>query len=185
METENKCITVAYKLYATADGERELIEEATEKHPFRFITDLGTTLDVFENQIKNLNKGDKFEFTVPCANAYGEYNEEHVIDVPKNIFEVDGHFDAEAFSTDKIIPLINADGQRIYGSVVEVLSDTVVMDMNHPLAGDDLTFIGKVIESRIATGKEIEEALATVNGEGCCGCHDGDCESGCECNGCR
>ncbi|KAA6351130.1 FKBP-type peptidyl-prolyl cis-trans isomerase SlyD [termite gut metagenome] len=185
METENKCITVAYKLYTTEDGERELIEEATEKHPFQFITGLGTTLDIFENQIKGLNKGDKFEFTIPCADAYGEYDDEHVISLPKNIFEVDGHFDAEAFSKDKIIPLINADGQRIYGSVVEVLPDAVVMDMNHPLAGDDLTFIGKVIESHIATDKEIEETLAMVSGDGCGSCHDGDCESGCGCNGCH
>ncbi|KAA6309365.1 FKBP-type peptidyl-prolyl cis-trans isomerase SlyD, partial [termite gut metagenome] len=90
METENKCITVVYKLYTTENGERELIEEATEKHPFQFITSLGTTLDIFENQIKGLNKGDKFEFTIPCADAYGEYNEEHVINLPKNIFEVNG-----------------------------------------------------------------------------------------------
>ncbi|KAA6304937.1 FKBP-type peptidyl-prolyl cis-trans isomerase SlyD, partial [termite gut metagenome] len=90
METANKYITVSYKLYTTEDGEKDLIEETTANTPFQFITGLGNTLEAFEDQIKNLNKGDTFEFTVPYAEAYGEYNDDHVIDLPKNMFEVDG-----------------------------------------------------------------------------------------------
>ncbi|KAA6304119.1 FKBP-type peptidyl-prolyl cis-trans isomerase SlyD, partial [termite gut metagenome] len=44
---------------------------------------------------------DTFEFTIPYAEAYGEYNDDHVIDLPKNMFEVDGRFDAEAISEDR------------------------------------------------------------------------------------
>ena len=54
MET-NKYITVAYKLYAIEDGEREFTEEATVEHPFQFISGLGLTLDAFESQIKGLD----------------------------------------------------------------------------------------------------------------------------------
>ena len=65
METaENKYITVAYKLYTTEDGEKDLVEEAKAEHPFQFISGLGTTLEAFESQIAPLNKGDKFEFTI-------------------------------------------------------------------------------------------------------------------------
>lgn len=51
MET-NKYITVAYKLYAIEDGERDFTEEATTEHPFQFISGLGLTLEAFENQLK-------------------------------------------------------------------------------------------------------------------------------------
>lgn len=45
------------------------------------------------------------------------------------------------------------------GTVVEVKPDVVVVDMNHPLAGADLTFVGEVIESRPATNEEIQEIV--------------------------
>lgn len=75
IEMENKYITVAYKLYSIEDGEREFTEEATVEHPFQFISGLGLTLDAFEEQIKSLNAGDKFDFTIACTDAYGEYDE--------------------------------------------------------------------------------------------------------------
>lgn len=182
METaENKYITVAYKLYTTEDdGTKELMEEAKAEHPFQFISGLGTTLEAFESQIDNLKKGDKFDFTIPFADAYGEYDEEHVIELPKNIFEVEGRFDSDHIYPGNVIPLMNAEGQRLNGSVVEVKADVVVMDMNHPLAGEDLTFVGEVIENRPATNEEIQEMVKMMTGEGGCGCGCGDCGDGCD-----
>ena len=59
METvENKYITLAYKLYTIENGEKEFTEEAPAEHPFQFISGLGLTLESFENQVKDLNKGD-------------------------------------------------------------------------------------------------------------------------------
>lgn len=186
METaENRYITVAYKLYTTEeDGTKELMEEAKAEHPFQFISGLGTTLEAFESQIVNLKKGDKFEFTIPFAEAYGEYDEEHVIELPKNIFEVDGKFDNEHIYPGNVIPLMNSEGQRLNGSVVEVKPEVVVMDMNHPLAGEDLTFAGEVIENRPATNEEIQEMVKMMTGEGGCGCGDcgSDCGDGCGSN---
>lgn len=180
--TENKYITVAYKLYTTdEDGKKELMEEAKADHPFQFISGMGTTLEAFESQIVPLNKGDKFEFTIPSADAYGDYDEEHVIELPKNIFEIDGKFDSEHIYPGNIIPLMNSEGQRLNGSVVEVKADTVVMDMNHPLAGEDLTFAGEVIESRPATNEEIQELVKMMTSGGGCGCGCDDCGDGCDC----
>ena len=114
METvENKYITVAYKLYTMEDGEKELFEEAKAEHPFQFISGLGTTLEDFENQITALSKGDKFDFTIPADKAYGQYDEQHVIDLPKNIFEIDGKFDSERIKEGNIVPLMTGDGQLL------------------------------------------------------------------------
>ena len=124
METvENKYITLAYKLYTIENGEKEFTEEAPAEHPFQFISGLGLTLESFENQVKDLNKGDKFDFTIKAEEAYGEYDEEHVIDLPKNIFEIEGKFDSERVVEGAVIPLMTSEGQRINGSVVEVKDD--------------------------------------------------------------
>ena len=176
----NKYITVAYKLYTIEDGERELTEEATVAHPFQFISGLGLTLEAFEEQLKDLNPGEKFDFTIAASDAYGEYDEDHVIDLPKDIFLIDGKFDNEHIVEGAVIPLMTAEGQRINGSVVEVKEDVVVMDMNHPLAGCDLNFVGEIVTNRPATNEELAETARMMSGgcSGCCG--DGDCsEEGC------
>ena len=179
METvENKYITLAYKLYTIENGEKEFTEEAPAEHPFQFISGLGLTLESFENQVKDLNKGDKFDFTIKAEEAYGEYDEEHVIDLPKNIF------DSERVVEGAVIPLMTSEGQRINGSVVEVKDDVVVMDMNHPLAGCDLNFVGEITENRPATNDELSEMARMMSGGGCSGgcgggCNCGDCSSEC------
>jgi FKBP-type peptidyl-prolyl cis-trans isomerase SlyD len=181
METvENKYITVAYKLYSIENGEKEFTEEAPVEHPFQFISGLGLTLESFENQVKDLNKGDKFDFTIKAEEAYGEYDEEHVIDLPKNIFEIEGKFDSERVVEGAVIPLMTSEGQRINGSVVEVKDDVVVMDMNHPLAGCDLNFVGEVTENRPATNDELAEMARMMSGGGC----GGGCNGGCDCGDC-
>ena len=179
METvENKYITVAYKLYAIEDGEKDFTEEATAEHPFQFISGLGLTLESFEDQVKDLKAGDKFDFTIACADAYGDFDEEHVIDLPKQIFEVDGKFDSERIVAGNVVPLMTSEGQRINGTVQEIKADVVVMDMNHPLAGCDLNFVGEVIESRPATNEELAEIARMMSGGGCsCGCDS--CGDGC------
>ena len=181
METvENKYITLAYKLYSIENGEKEFTEEAPAEHPFQFISGLGLTLESFENQVKDLNKGDKFDFTIKAEEAYGEYDEEHVIDLPKNIFEIEGKFDSERVVEGAVIPLMTSEGQRINGSVVEVKDDVVVMDMNHPLAGCDLNFVGEVTENRPATNDELAEMARMMSGGGC----SGGCNGGCDCGDC-
>lgn len=184
MKAENKYITVAYKLYTTDDnGEKELVEEAPKDHPFQFISGLGTTLEFFEKELVNLEKGAQFEFTIPAEEAYGEYMDEHVINLPKNMFEIDGRFDDKMIAPGNVVPLMDSEGHRLNGTVVEVQEEIVIMDMNHPLAGDDLTFVGEVVESREATPEEIQGMIAMISGEGGCNCGcdscgDGDCGDG-------
>ncbi|MBR6433111.1 MAG: FKBP-type peptidyl-prolyl cis-trans isomerase [Bacteroides sp.] len=176
METiENKYITVAYKLYAVENGEKDFTEEASAEHPFRFISGLGMTLEAFETQIKDLKVGDKFDFTIAASEAYGDYDDDHVIELPKEVFFIEGKFDDERVTKGAVLPLMTSDGQRVNGSVVEVKDDVVVMDMNHPLAGCDLNFAGEVVMSRPATNDEIAEAARMMGGG--CGC--GDCGDGC------
>lgn len=175
-EIEHKYIVVSYELHTTENGEDKVIEKATEERPFSYLTGFGMTLDAFEKETEKLQTGDDFEFTLPQDQAYGEYVAERVIDIDKSIFTINNHFDHENIFKGAIVPLQNEDGNHFLGKVVEVMDDKVKMDLNHPLAGKDLTFKGKVIEARLANDKEVEGFIKHIE-QHHCGCED--CEGGC------
>ena len=185
--TDNQYIAVAYKLYAIENGEKDFCEEATAQQPFQFIAGLGMVLDAFEAQITDLKAGDKFDFTIPAGEAYGEYNDQHVVSLSKDIFTIDGKFDDEHVKVGAILPLMTGDGQHVSGSVAEIKADSVVVDLNHPYAGCDLNFVGEIVEKRPATAEELAKAAKMMSGEGCgCGCDHcgGDCDDHQGCGGC-
>ena len=135
----------------------------------------------FENNLNGLCVGDKFEFTLTPEQAYGEYNDEHLIDLPKNMFEVDGKFDTDIVYEGNIVPMLDTNGNRLNGVVVSIGDDSVKMDFNHPLAGETLHFSGEVLEVRDATAEEIAALTSHSCGCGCSGCNSegGGCSEGC------
>lgn len=175
-QTPNKYVTVAYELYTDNDkGIHELVEKAPIEHPFQFISGLGIALDSFESKILALAEGETFDFVLKVDEAYGPYEQDHVIELPKETFAINGRFDKDMAYPGAVLPLVNADGMRFQGLVLELKDNTVIIDLNHPLAGKDLHFKGQVVTMRDATNEEIQ---ALINHEGCnCG---GDCEGGCE-----
>ena len=176
--TANNFIEVAYELFAPNEtGNWDLVEKTSKEHPFCFITGLGFTLESFEKNIALLRAGDKFDFTVPVEEAYGEYTDEHVIRLKKQVFNVNGKFDEARIYPGNVVPLANADGNRFDAIVKEVCDDVVVMDLNHPLAGKPLHFRGHIVTARPADNKEIQKFVNEMNGEEDCGScgHEGHC----------
>ena len=174
----NKFVSASYDLNVGEGDERELMERATAETPLQFVFGLGMMLPAFEDQLNGLAVGDKFQFTLSPENAYGEFQEENVVELPKNIFEVEGKFDDEFITEGATVPMMDSNGQRMNGSVLEVKEEVVVMDFNHPLAGETLHFNGEVLDVHEATAEEI----AAITGGGCgCGCDS--CDSDCDCEG--
>jgi FKBP-type peptidyl-prolyl cis-trans isomerase SlyD len=183
-ENQNKYIAVMYKLYTDGtDGKPELIEETAEGDPFIFISALGMTLDAFESQIVPLMVGDKFDFTLAPNDAYGDYDEAGKQALPRKSFEIYGKLDPRFIFEGAVVPLSSADGARFNGTILKIEDETVTVDLNHPLAGKSLNFVGSVVESREATNEEVRDALNQITGQGGCGgCGGGscgDCSSGC------
>lgn len=182
---ESKYITVAYKLYVKDEDDKEeyLAEECSAEHPFQFISGLGLTLPKFEEAVEGKASGEAFDFVIPCADAYGEFEDELMFDVDKKMFERNGKFDEENIYEGNIIPLQGEDGSRFNGTVIEVKADSVTIDLNHPRAGEDLHFTGTVVMNRPATNEEVSEMLNYISGQGChCGGGCGGC-GGDECGG--
>lgn len=174
----NKFVTLSYELRING-SEGELIEKTEDENPLEFVFGAGKMLEMFEQQIEGLKAGEDFAFELKAEEAYGEVNPEAVVEIPKNIFEVDGKIADDLLVIGNQIPMMDAHGHRMNGIVLDVTDDQVKMDFNHPLAGDDLFFTGSVIEVREALEDELSDA---------CGCGDscssGGCGSGASSGGC-
>jgi len=194
-ETTNLYIEVSYELYTTKEGKRELIEKTQDGRPFQFISGMGLTLEEFEAQITPRKKGEKFEFTLTPEQAYGDYEDAAVQKVPASVFEIEGKIDSQYIYEGAVVPLMNNEGQRFNGIIQKITPEEITVDLNHPLAGESLTFTGEVLENREATNEEIQQMVKMLSGEGGCGGNcggcgggcEGGCDSGCEggCGGCE
>ncbi len=169
----NTFVSLTYQLRLNgADG--ELIEETGNENPLEFVFGAGRMLEMFEQKLEGLGAGDAFNFELKADEAYGDVNEDAIVDLPKNIFEVNGSIDEEMLSVGNTVPMQDAHGNRLNGIVLEVTDELVKMDFNHPLAGDDLFFSGSVIAVREATEDELMDACGS-------GCSSGGCGGGCSC----
>ena len=179
--TNNAVVNAEYELYVDGEnGELELMERATSEQPLNFIYGIGMMLPKFEQNLNGLETGDSFDFTISNEEAYGPYDDEAVIELERAVFEIDGKLDEEMVFEGNVVPLMDSEGNRLQAQVVSVNDTHVTVDLNHPLAGENLHFKGKVIEVREAN----EEELNALLGGGCgCGGNCGDgCGDDCGCN---
>jgi FKBP-type peptidyl-prolyl cis-trans isomerase SlyD len=109
--------------------------------------------------------GDAFDFFISATQAYGDYDEDKLVDIPIEAFKgEDGELDTEMVQIGNELPMVDTDGNRLLGIVEEVTDKVVRMDFNHPLAGNDLHFTGYVINVREASQEEISHGH--VHGQG-------------------
>lgn len=179
-----KHVTLVYDLYAvTPDGET-LVHQSDPKDPEQII--FGVTKGVIvplEQAIEGLSTGDAFDVVATSDQAFGPHIDEEIVSLDKELFEIDGKFDAEIVAVGNYVPMLTEDGFRMNGLVTAISDDKVTLDFNHPLAGKDVRFKGKIQDVRDATPEELH--LATNQGCGCQGgCGEGGCDDGC-CGSCK
>ena len=172
--SQNKYVVLAYDLNVGDDDEKELMEQATIEQPMEFIFGTNSMLDAFEKQLEGKEAGTEFNFHLTPDDAYGEYDDAQILELPKNIFEIEGKIDSNVLFEGNVVPMMDSSGSRLMGSVVSIGDDFVTMDFNHPLAGENMYFSGKVLDVRESTAEEI---AALFSGGGC-GCGSGGCSSG-------
>jgi len=160
---KDKAVTISYVL---RNGENALIEQTTPDTPLAFLFGAGGMLPDFEAQLLGLQEGNSFDFEIKSDRAYGKVDANAVVDLPLQTFIFDGKVATDMLVVGKMIPMRNDQNQLIHGKIVEVKEgeEKVVMDFNHPLAGVDLHFTGKILEVRAATAEEI--AHGHIHGPG-------------------
>lgn len=180
--SKNRFMSISYSLYIDENGNKRLVEKTNEGQPFQFISGFGIALDSFENEMIPLAKGASFDFSLTKDQAYGDYRNELVQELGREVFSINGHFDHEHIFQDAIIQMQNEEGNRFNARVLEVGEEKVKIDLNHPLAGETLYFKGEVLENREATEDEINHLMKHLTGGcggGCASCNH-DCESDCD-----
>jgi len=149
-------VSLTYDLYVKDENGKEgLVESATEEQPLTFLFGAGQMLPKFEENLGPLSTGDQYDFQLAAGDAYGEYDEEAVANLPKDMFQ--GTDIPEIGST---LPLQDNNGNRFQGQVVSVAEDAVIVDLNHPMAGHDLHFKGNILNVRPATPEELSHGHA-------------------------
>ncbi|MDX2003517.1 MAG: FKBP-type peptidyl-prolyl cis-trans isomerase [Chitinophagales bacterium] len=156
-------VSLTYELKA-GDAQGPVVEKVDESAPFVFLFGSGHLLKDFEDNLMGLEPGKSFEFTINSDNAYGAFSDDAVIDIPKNVFEVDGRIEDGLLNEGNYLTLEDQHGNPLRGKVTQVGNENVKMDFNHPLAGHDLHFKGGVVDVRKATETEI--AHGHVHGPG-------------------
>jgi FKBP-type peptidyl-prolyl cis-trans isomerase SlyD len=176
--SDEKMVSLSYNLSVDEGEQKEIMETATREQPLTFMFGMGMMLESFEKNIAGLEMGDKFSFTLSPEEAYGEYFENRVAELPKKMFTIDKKFDTERVFEGASLPMQDANGNRFMGSVLDIQEDIVVMDFNHPLAGETLHFEGEVIDIHEATPQEIAAMTRDYDCNTCDGTSEG---KGCHC----
>ena len=139
---ENTVATVHYTGTIPRDG--RVFDSSVDRDPLTFLVGHKQMIPGFEREMIGAKVGEKREFTLSSEDAYGAYIEDAVQQVPLEMF---GEIAPEPGMTlmSDIGPL----------RVTKVDGDTITVDFNHELAGEDLTFNVEVIKLRDASQEEI------------------------------
>lgn len=146
----NSVVTLTYKLHTVENGERTFVEEAGKDSPLDFLYGVGMMLPKFEEHITGLKVGDKIDFELAAVDAYGEKDDRAVAQLPMEMFG-----ENELPPVGEILPLQDQEGNQFRGTVTEISPEAVVVDLNHPMAGQNLHFDIEILTVREATADEL------------------------------
>jgi FKBP-type peptidyl-prolyl cis-trans isomerase SlyD len=135
--------------YVLKNNQGDLIDASEPNQPLPFLEGRSQIIPGLEAEIVKMNEGDKKKISVPAAQAYGEYREDMIMDVPKQELE---HLKDLQIGSHLQLQL----GEGVKIVKVSKMTDThVTLDGNHPLAGTDLIFDIEVALVRDATVDEV------------------------------
>jgi FKBP-type peptidyl-prolyl cis-trans isomerase SlyD len=140
-------VSMEYTLHV--DGEK--IDSSEGQDPLQFLVGYGNIISGLEREMMGMKVGESKDVIVPAEDAYGEYDEEAFMEVPRDQFPTD-------MPVEEGLELTVRDdsGQARYARIDAVEGDNVTLNFNHPLAGDELHFNVKVVDLREPTAEELE-----------------------------
>ena len=140
---KGKLVSLEYDLYVE-DYNGELIESIKDNEPAMFLCGEGEMLESFEAKLMGMKAGDKFKFSLSKAEAYGEEEADAFAEFPKEIFLSEEN--KELPEVGEYVPMQDEEGNSFDGIVADITDESLTVDFNHPLAGEDLFFVGKVLK---------------------------------------
>lgn len=144
-----KNVVVSLEYTLTVDG--EVVDYSNKEEPLEYIQGHDQIIPGLESALNGMVVGESKQVTVAAGEAYGEVDQEAIIEVNRSDFpaEVPMEIGTE-------VQVRNMDGHVLDARIASVGDDKVKLDFNHPLAGKDLQFDVTVVGLRNATEEEIE-----------------------------
>ncbi|MGQ9863149.1 MAG: FKBP-type peptidyl-prolyl cis-trans isomerase [Bacteroidia bacterium] len=137
----NPCIEAGHRVQVHYTGRLEngTVFDRSEE-PVEFTIGQGELIPGFEEALIGMQVGEKKTFTLSPEKAFGAYNQEWVIELPKSILPA-----GMSPQVGQTLYLEGPEGQTIPAFVVGIKTETLIVDANHPLAGQTLTFEVEVL----------------------------------------
>ena len=119
----------------------ETFDASAGREPLEFEVGSGMVIKGFDDGVTGMTVGEKKTIQIPVDEAYGPRNAEMVIEFPKEQFPAD-------MELENGMPLMMGDqqGHQTQVIVVEIRENSVMLDANHPLAGQELIFDLELVE---------------------------------------
>lgn len=111
------------------------------REPLEFKLGEGQLIPGFETAVEDLTQGNSKTVTIPSEEAYGEKREDLVITVPKN--DLPDEIEPEVGMQ---LQVNQPDGKSIPVRITNIEEESIIIDANHPLAGEELTFEIELVE---------------------------------------
>ncbi len=141
--------------YTLKDGSGNLIDSSENKDPLYFLEGTGQIIPGLEKELVGMNPGDKADVSVKSDDAYGQRQDNLVIQVEKAQFPENG----ASLKVGDLFQL-SEDPHSPPFEVRAIEGEKVTMDGNHPLAGVDLFFNVELVNTREATAEELSHGHA-------------------------
>ncbi len=137
-----------------SDG--EIVDSSEEEGPLEYLHGYGEIIPGLENALTGLTVGDSKKVVVPAAQAYGEMDMDAFEIVPRTMFPDDMELEEG-----QVLSLRDAETNELFdASVAEIRENEVMLDFNHPLAGETLHFEVSIPALRPATKEELAHGHA-------------------------
>jgi FKBP-type peptidyl-prolyl cis-trans isomerase SlyD len=167
MEINNNSIVgLTYELKVTNEKEKSApfsVEVRDQEDPFYFLFGNSGLPEKFEELLKGKKEGETFNFVLGVEEAYGEADDDLIVNVPKEQLSEERGFSKEMLEEGNFLPLVDEEGYSMQAKVVKDMGQELLLDFNHPLVGFLLHFEGVIHEVREASEEEI--AHGHVHGE--------------------
>ena len=137
--------------YLIRMGDQETYPPSGQPEEISFCMGWGAMPPGLEEAMVGLEQGDQKVVHLTAEQAYGEFDQELVMEVPHGDFAPDLEL-----KTGLVFETENDEGQAVYFIVQEVKDDVVIIDFNHPLAGKDLEVTVSVRQVRESTPEDLE-----------------------------
>ncbi|EHY79873.1 MULTISPECIES: FKBP-type peptidyl-prolyl cis-trans isomerase [Stutzerimonas stutzeri subgroup] len=152
----NKAVSIDYTLTNDAG---EVIDSSAGGAPLVYLHGAGNIIPGLEKALEGKQGGDQLQVSIEPQDAYGEYSAELVATLNRAMFE-----GVDELEVGMQFHASGPDGGMQIVTIRDVEGDDVIVDGNHPLAGQRLNFDVKVVSVREASEEEV--AHGHVHGEG-------------------